>query len=53
MKVKDPIWIFFYITEDHEDGTKKTAIFVSAESKETKSTPSKMLWLPYMPYLAL
>ena len=27
MKAKDPIWIFyiFYITEDHEDGTKKTA----------------------------
>ena len=25
MKAKDPIWIFFYITEDHEDGNKKTA----------------------------
>ena len=25
MKAKDPIWIFFYITEDHDDGTKKTA----------------------------
>ena len=24
MKAKDPIWIF-YITEDHDDGTKKNA----------------------------
>ena len=54
MKAKDPVWIFFifYITEDYEDGTKKTArckygakylFFVSAESK----TPSKV-WLLYM-----
>ena len=57
MKAKDPIWIF-YITEAHENGTKKTArckygakylfFFVCAENK----TPSKM-WLPYMPYLTL
>ena len=26
MKAKDPIWIFFYITEDHEDDFKKTTI---------------------------
>ena len=45
MKAKDPIWIFIYITEDHDDGTKKTAtfkwckmllFFVSAESDRLK-----------------